>query len=224
MSVISLATWEKTFIEYLSLHADTEDASHSLSHFTRVWRSCCVIDEAEGGKGDQLVLLTASYFHDLVSPPKNSPDRSKASLLSAEKTAVLLQSHFTGFPQDKIAAVKHAIHAHSFSAHITPETYEAKILQDADRMEALGAIGIARTFYTAGMLHTQMFHPTDPLARQRSLDDKLYALDHFQVKLLQLPRLMNTQAGKQLAEKHAAILTQFMESMVQEVTGAESTL
>ncbi|BAV09450.1 uncharacterized protein SAMN05421788_101885 [Filimonas lacunae] len=219
MSSISLQQWEALFIQYLTQHAPTNDASHNISHFTRVWNTCCTINEAEGHKADALILLTASYFHDLVSVPKNSPDRNKASLLSAEKTEQLLTHHFAHYPADKIAGVKHAIHAHSFSAAIATETYEAAILQDADRMEALGAIGIARTFYTAGMLHTQMFHPTDPLAQHRPLNDTTYALDHFQVKLLQLPGKMNTATGKQLATQLAAVLTQFMQQLVQETTG-----
>lgn len=220
MSSFSLPEWETQFISYLTQHADTSDAAHDISHFNRVWNTCRSIDTAEGNKGDLLVLLTASYFHDLVAVPKNSPDRNNASLLSAEKTTELLRTSFKAFPEEKIASVAHAIHAHSFSAGITPETYEAKVLQDADRMEALGAIGIARTFYVAGMLHTQMFHPTDPLANNRALDDKTYALDHFQVKLLKLPAQMNTQSGKQLAQAHAAILTGFMQQIVRETTGA----
>lgn len=220
MEPLLLQEWESKFIDYLHQHITTNDAAHDISHFKRVWNTCLAIDTAEGNKGDLLILLTASYFHDLIAVPKNSPDRHKASFLSAEKTDTLLHTYFKGFPEDKIAGVKHAIHAHSFSAGITPVTYEAKVLQDADRMEALGAIGIARTFYVAGLLHTQMFHPTDPLAQNRALDDKTYALDHFQVKLLKLPAQMNTASGKQLAEKYAAVLTAFMQQIVKETKGA----
>lgn len=218
MPSLSLPEWEKQFADFLTSHTSITDASHNINHFIRVWRTCRIINEAEGGKADELILLTASYFHDFVAVPKNSPDRSKASLLSAEQTAALLTQHFPLFPAEKIPAVKHAIHAHSFSAGIRPETYEAQVLQDADRMEALGAIGIARTFYVAGMLQTQMFHDTDPLAVNRPLDDKTYALDHFQVKLLQLPAQMNTVTGKQLAIQHTAIIKSFMEQIVAETT------
>lgn len=219
MTAISLQQWEATFISYLQQHTDNSDAAHDISHFTRVWNTCRIIDMAEGNKGDLLVLLTASYFHDLVAVAKNSPDRNKASLLSAEKTSTLLRTLFEGYPQDKIESVAHAIHAHSFSAGITPLTYEARVLQDADRMEALGAIGIARTFYVAGLLHSQMFHAQDPLAQNRPLDDKTYALDHFQVKLLKLPAQMNTESGKKLAEERSAILTNFMKQLAAEATG-----
>lgn len=221
MTTDILQQWEEKFISYLQQHTDNSDAAHDISHFKRVWNTCCAIDAAEGYKGDMLVLLTASYFHDLVAVSKNSPDRNKASLLSAEKTSTLLRTLFEGYPSDKIEAVAHAIHAHSFSAGVTPLTYEAKVLQDADRMEALGAIGIARTFYVAGLLHSHMFHADDPLAQNRPLDDKAYALDHFQVKLLKLPAQMNTESGKKLAETRAAVLIQFMQQISAEATETE---
>lgn len=219
MKNTQLITWENRFIEYLSLHADTDDASHDLDHFKRVWRRAAKLNEREGGTADPLVLLAAAYFHDLVSLPKNHPDRNISSVLSAEKTAEILRREFSDFPEEKIGAVAHAIEAHSFSANIPPQSIEAKILQDADRMEALGAIGIARVFYVAGRLNTQLFDPTDPLATEREPDDKRYALDHFKVKLLRLPALMNTISGKAMAEEHAAYLMDFMERISIEIRG-----
>lgn len=219
MDIPTLQHWQQQFIHYLNEHVQQDDGAHDLGHFNRVWQTCCAINQAEGNKADDLVLLTASYFHDLVSLPKNHPDRSKSSLLSADKTAGLLAGYFSGFPQEKIEAVHHAIHAHSFSAGITPLTPEAQILQDADRMEALGAIGLARVFYVAGLMNTQLFHNDDPLGENRSLNDNRYALDHFKVKLFQLPALMNTTTGKQLAIANAQYLVQFMEKINREIKG-----
>ena len=214
-----LEEWQNKFRTYIRNHAATDDAAHGIGHFDRVWKTCRYLNRAEGFPADELVLLAASYVHDLIALPKNHPDRSRSSLLSAEKTASLLTTYFAGFPADKIAAVKHAIHAHSFSAGVPAESAEARILQDADRMEALGAIGIARTFYVAGLLNTQLFEGQDPLAENRPLDDRQYALDHFQVKLLKLPAMMNTAAGKQLASQHAAVLLQFMQQIKREIEG-----
>ena len=131
---------------------------------------------------DLLILLTAAYFHDLVSLPKDHPGRSSSSLLSAEQTVVLLTETFEGFPPEKIEGVRHAIHAHSFSAKVEPLTPEAKILQDADRLEALGAIGLARVFYTGGQLSQPLFDAADPLALHREPDDSRYSLDHLDRK------------------------------------------
>lgn len=214
-----LDQWEARFSSYLSAHLTGNDGSHDLHHFKRVWRTAQQLLREENAGGDELVILTGAYFHDLISLPKNHPESSKSSWLSAQQTGIILRTDFTDFPAEKIELVQHAIHAHSFSANVTPLTREAKLLQDADRMEAIGAIGIARVFYTAGLLGKEMFEPTDPLAANRPLNDKQYALDHFQQKLLKLPGLMNTVAGKTMASGRAAYLQHFMDQLLQEISG-----
>jgi uncharacterized protein len=217
-----LSKWEPVFTDYLRTNLGQEDGSHDLSHFQRVWKTAQYIDRKENAGADLLILLAAAYFHDLVSLPKNHPSRSESSRLSAEKTVGLLEGIFAGFPAEKIAGVRHAIHAHSFSAKIEPLTIEAKILQDADRLEAVGAIGLARVFYTAGQLNQRLFHPQDPLATDRVADDQLYALDHFSIKLLKLPALMNTLTGRRLADENAAYLVDFLKRIGAEIAGGQS--
>lgn len=219
MQTTELEKWERRFTAYLTGQSSWKDGSHDLGHFQRVWRMARQLNEQEREPGDELVLLAAAYFHDLVALPKDHPDRKRSSLLSAERTAALLAADFSDFPAEKIAAVAHAIHAHSFSAGVVPETMEAKILQDADRMEALGAIGVARTFYTAGLLGARMFDAADPMAEERELDDKRYALDHFEVKLFRLPGMMNTVSGRAMAERYADWMRGFVEKMRQEIGG-----
>ena len=219
MDLQDTAQWEPIFVAYLNEHLSGEDAAHDLGHFRRVWKTAAYINQEEGGVADALVLLTAAYFHDLVSLPKDHPDRSVSSRLSAEQTEKLLQETFTGYPREKIAGVRHAIHAHSFSGGVEALTPEAKILQDADRMEALGAIGLARVFYTAGKMNSSLFDPLDPMALQRKPDDRRYALDHFALKLLKLPAMMQTATGRRLAEAHARYLTQFLEKIRAEIAG-----
>jgi uncharacterized protein len=214
-----LGVWEDRFAAWLRSNWDQHDGSHDLGHFQRVWRTARQLNAVEGGPADELVLLTAAYFHDLVALPKNHPDRRRSSFLSAERTAALLAADFPDFPAEKIAAVVHAIHAHSFSAGVVPETMEAKILQDADRMEALGAIGVARAFYTAGQLSQGMFDPADPMAEGRELDDRRFALDHFEVKLFRLPAMMNTASGRAMADRYADWMREFVEKMRKEIQG-----
>jgi uncharacterized protein len=214
-----LRAWEERFAAWLRQNLDLSDGSHDLGHFRRVWKTADFINREEGSAADPLVLLASAYFHDLVSLPKNHPERSSSSRLSAEKTALLLSTDFPDFPVSKIEAVKHAIHAHSFSAGIEPRSTEARILQDADRLEAVGAIGLARVFYTAGQLDTRLFHEDDPLGKDRLLNDKQYALDHFKVKLLKLPAMMHTVAGRKMGELNARYLEAYLQKIERELSG-----
>jgi len=92
-------------------------------------------------------------------------------------------------------------------------------VQDADRLESLGAIGLARVFYTSGALGRPLFDSEDPLANRRELDDATYALDHFQKKLLKLPETMQTEAGRELARYNADFLVSYMAKLCAELKG-----
>lgn len=213
----TLQAWETRYVRYLAQHYNSTDAAHDTGHFRRVWQHALKINAGEGNTANNLVLLTAAYFHDFINLPKNHPDRSKASLICAERVQQILEQDFPDFPAALIPGVCHAILTHSFSANITPESTEACILQDADRMEALGAIGLSRVFYTAGQMSAALFDPEDPLALNRTPDDKRFALDHFRVKLLQLPGLMRTATGRAIAAAEAAYLQTFLDKINQEI-------
>jgi uncharacterized protein len=217
-----LENWERRFNAYYDYNwqGGITDGSHDPGHFRRVWRVSRDIDREEGEPADKLILLAAAFFHDLVSLPKNHPDRREASRLSAERAVELLKTQWDDFPDGKLEGVRHAIHAHSFSAGVGPMTVEAKILQDADRMEALGAIGLARVFYTAGQMNSALFDAVDPLAERRMPDDKQYALDHFQLKLLRLPAMMHTATGRRMAEGRAGYLREFLDRIRLEIGGS----
>ncbi len=211
-----LEQWKEEFEDWWKNRGEHEDGSHDTSHFRRVFKLAEQINQMEGGKADPLILLAAAYFHDAVNPPKDSPLRSKASTLSAD----LAREELTqmDFPSEKIEDVCHAVAAHSFSANIPCETLEAKIIQDADRMEALGALGVARNMYVAGRMNSKLFHPEDPLGQKgRELDDKQYAIDHFELKLLKLPSMMQTEAGRTIAEQRAQVLIDFRSQLLEEI-------
>src|SRR5690606_8932965 len=108
--------------------------AHDLAHILRVFRNAMRIQAVEGG--DARVLTAAVLLHDCVAVEKSSPLRARASTLAAEKASGVLAA--LGWDESEIGAVGHAIAAHSFSAGIAPETLEAKILQDADRLDAIG--------------------------------------------------------------------------------------
>src|SRR5882757_11199616 len=93
-----LGDWEKRFAAYIREHGDLTDGSHDLGHFQRVWKAAQFINREEGGVADELILLAAAYFHDVVALPKNHPQRREASRLSAEETVALLGGPFADFP------------------------------------------------------------------------------------------------------------------------------
>lgn len=190
------------------------DAAHDLAHLRRVWGNCQKIARAEGG-ADMVVLMAGAYLHDLVNLPKDAPNRREASRLSAEAAVAWLRG--TDFPAAKLEAVAHAIAAHSFSAGIAPETHEARILQDADRLEALGAIGLARLFAVAGLMGAELYDPEDPLAQRRALDDRAFALDHLEVKLFPLVETMQTATGREIAEERADWVAAFRSRLLREI-------
>ena len=211
-----LQRWEATFVEFLK-GRESDDASHDISHFQRVWRTASrLMDEGEIA-ANRLVVLTACYFHDIIVLPKNHPERSMASTLAAEETERCLQ--VLAFPPALIDDVCHAVKTHSYSAGIPPETIEAKVVQDADRMEALGAIGLARCFYTGGKLKQKLFDPEDPMATNRELNDRVYSLDHFELKLLKIADSMQTGAGKKMAERSTQFLRDFRDQLCRELRG-----
>ncbi len=134
---------------------EAADAGHDISHIKRVVKSAKQFCRAEGA--DMWVVLPAAWLHDCIQVAKNSPLRSKASELAADQALKLLTQW--QYPHQHLAEIHHAIMAHSFSANISCNTLEAKVVQDADRMDALGAIGISRTLLVgAGFGNPLTFH------------------------------------------------------------------
>lgn len=193
--------------------AHPADGAHDLGHLRRVWSRARLIAMDE--PCDLEVLLPAAIFHDLVNLPKSHPERARASQLSAEAACHFLRAD--GYLESKLSSVGHAIAAHSFSANITPMTPEARVLQDADRLEALGAIGLARMFHVSGAMGGSLFDADDPLAQHRALDDRAYALDHIETKLLRIVDTMQTAAGRAMADERADWMLSFRTRLLAEI-------
>lgn len=189
------------------------DGSHDTSHLQRVWKNAAAIQADDGG--DAQILFAATILHDCVPTEKNSPLRAQASRLSADKAARVLSA--LDWPQAQIDAVAHAVAAHSFSAGIEPLTLEAKTLQDADRLDAIGMLGVARCFYVAGRMGSALYDPLDPHASERPLDDRRYALDHFRAKLLKLASGFRTDTGARLARVRHDRLQRFLDEFADEI-------
>ncbi|MFJ2379463.1 HD domain-containing protein [Pseudomonas protegens] len=212
---------EEPFFPYQSLASDllaflpgdSTDGSHDLSHIHRVWMNVWRLQDKEGG--DLEALLAATLLHDCVAVEKNSPLRSQASTLSANKAASILQR--MGWPAPRIELVAHAVQAHSFSAGVEPLTLEARILQDSDRLDAIGMIGVARCFYIAGRMGSALYDITNPTAIGRPYQDKRFTIEHFHTKLLSLASGFQTVEGARLAAVRHARLKDFLDGFMEEI-------
>ncbi|MFN7225239.1 MAG: HD domain-containing protein [Paracoccaceae bacterium] len=197
--------------------AGAQDGAHDLGHIDRVRGNCQQI-MADEPRLDVDALHLAVIFHDVVNLPKDAPNRADAAALSAQVAADWLASH--AWPAARILLVTHAIEAHSFSAGVSPRTAEARVLQDADRLDALGAIGLARMFAVSGALGRALFDPDDPLGLHRPLDDRAFALDHLEVKLFGLAQSMHTPTGRTMAEERVDWMCSFRSRLLREISGA----
>lgn len=211
--------WKNKFEQTLEGRFDN-DPAHDILHFRRVLNNCFLIDE----DADARILLPAVYFHDWVNVSKADPRRSQASRLSAEAAIPVLDElgYFNQMGGKEIDGIKggiaHAIEAHSYSAKVEPKTTEARVLQDADRLDALGVIGIARLFSVSGSLGRPFYSASEPFGdSRRDLDDRKYAVDHFFIKLRNLPDQMCTGPGRKLAHARWAVMEQFLAQMRLEI-------
>jgi uncharacterized protein len=182
------------------------DPAHDLLHFKRVVKMAKAIGAAEGADLD--IVIPAAWLHDLIAIPKDDPRRSNASRLSARAAVEFLSG--AGYPSQRLDAVAHAVEAHSFSAGIEPRTLEARVVQDADRLDGLGAIGIARCFATAGSMGRVFYEEGDPFCEQRAPDDGRYTIDHFYRKLFKTAKTLRTAVGREEGVRRAALMRQYL--------------
>lgn len=208
---MDFAGLERRCVEKLSAMAG--DAAHDLEHVRRVVANARTLADAEGARLE--IVLPAAWLHDCVTVPKDSPQRATASRLAAAQAAAWLRAW--AWPEESLTDIAHAIEAHSFSAGIAPRTLEAKVVQDADRLDALGAVGLARCLMLGGAMGRPLYAPADPFCERRPPDDRAACLDHFYTKLLKLEGTMQTKAGKEEAVRRTDFLRSFLEEMGREL-------
>lgn len=208
-----LSQIESQFLEFMQQEMQV-DAAHDISHVQRVVNTAKKLAVEEGA--DLSIVLPAAYLHDCFTYPKDHPNRKQSSIIAAKKAVAFLES--IDYPQQYHDAIAHAIEAHSFSANIRPSTLEAKVVQDADRLDALGAIGITRCIQVSTEFDAQLYDDKDIFAQQRELDDKQFTLDHFQTKLFKIAETMNTESARREAQKRKAFMQAYIEQLRDEVT------
>lgn len=211
---MDLLTLEILLEQKICQVATKADPSHDILHFKRVVNMAKKICRAENGRPE--VVIPAAWLHDLVNVPKNHPDRKRASRLSAEAAIQFLRE--IGYDSQYFGDIAHAIEAHSFSANITPRTLEAKIVQDADRLDGIGAIGVARCFATAGLMGRALYSENDPTCTSRTPDDTLFTVDHFFAKLFKITETLQTETSRQEGRRRLEMMRAFLNELYREIS------
>ena len=189
------------------------DSAHDFAHIMRVYKNAQMICKKE--RVNEKLVLSAVLLHDIVSYPKSDKRSKLSSIQSAKKSKKILKKF--NFTNEEIKIISDAIRDHSFSQNKIPTTIIGKILQDADRLDALGAIGIARVFAVSGSEKRPFYNVKDPFCKNRIPDDTIWTLDHFYRKLLKLESLMNTKSGKIEAKRRTKILNNFINQLRNEI-------
>lgn len=193
------------------------EPGHDIGHVLRVGLWTIRIG---GNKIVPREAIASALCHDIVNVPKNSPRRSEASLLSAKVACQLLPQY--DFSPASVKLISNAIRDHSFSRGAKPSTALGQALQDADRLDALGTIGIIRTFSINAAMGKKYFDILDPWAATRELDEGSFAIDHFFTKLLTLSETMCTEIGRAEAIRRIGIMENFLDSLADDITEPRS--
>ncbi|KAJ5073643.1 putative superfamily hydrolase [Anaeramoeba ignava] len=203
-----------SLVSLVSNQLKQNDSAHDLSHSKRVLSVALEISK-ENGEIDEIVLIASSLLHDICEKViKESKPK-----ISFKKAKTILENYSQFLNLDQIKKIKDSIVNHSFSVGKIPQTLEGKILQDSDRIDALGASGIARVFAICGERKSSFYHDQDPFCENgRSLDDKNYTVDHFYTKLFKLKDTLHTEKAKEIAEKRIQFMKQYLDQFRSEIS------
>jgi uncharacterized protein len=197
-------------------HFSNAKYSHDWEHTERVYRLCMHIGEIEGA--DLEALAIAAFLHDIG---RTHQDKAKGGICHAEKGGEIAREILKRYPipEEKKENIIHCILTHRFRNNHVPQTLEAKVLFDADKLDAIGAVGIARAYLFAGevgaVLHNGHADPelTEPYTR----NDTGYR--EFRVKLSRIKDRMLTSEGKRMAQERHAFMEAFFERFLKEHEG-----
>ena len=190
------------------------DSAHDLGHIERVAANAKRYAIAEGA--NLYIVIPAAWLHDCVTVPKGSPDRAFASRMAAAEASKFLLS--INYDEALVEPISHAIAAHSYSANIEATTLEAKIVQDADRIDALGAIGISRCLLVGGSINRALYSVADPFCDSREPDDEKFCIDHFFKKLFNIADTLQTNAARLDAKKRVKFMKLYLAELNAEIS------
>lgn len=198
-----------------SSRARTAEPAHDFFHVARVVKNARTIALAEGAS--EPVCAVAALLHELFTYPKGHPHASQAGDVCARHARELLVAEDA--PPAILDPVCEAIRDHAFSKGVVPAALVSKVLQDADRLDALGAIGLARMWATCADMKRPFYAPDDPFCESRAPDDKQWGLDHVFKKLLVVPERLHTGTARRLAERRVAHIRASLVELRAEIEG-----
>ena len=202
-------------INFVKEKLEGAEAGHDWFHIERVWKLSKKIAEKEGGNLE--VIELSALLHDIADPKFHNGDETLALKISKD---FLEEIHVEG---ELIEQVLFVIKNISFKNRAeAPENppLELQIVQDADRLDAIGAIGIARTFNFGGFKNNLMYHPE--IKPNLGMNKEEYkksngtTINHFYEKLLLLKGLMNTETAKKIASERHDFMLQFLDEFYKE--------
>lgn len=197
----------------------SNDLAHDRLHVFRVYEWALRLAPEAGADAD--LAGAAALVHDLVNVPKESPRRAHGGDLSADAARDALGA--AGYLPAEIGEITEAVRSCAWSSGRKPGSAIGVVLQDADRLDAIGAIGIARTFATAQAMASrgkvlELYDHADPLATgKRPPDDGRFAVDHFAVKLLTLAEGMHLSLAREEALRRHRVMEAFLEQLGREL-------
>lgn len=187
---------------------------HDKSHVQRVYNLALRIADEE--KADMDIVKAAVLLHDIARALEDEGKIEDHAAESARMAKKILYD--VDFPQQKAADVIHCIEAHRFKKGTRAVTLEARILQDADRLDILGAIGIARVFARGGWGNMSIYDPSIP--PKKKYDGKsLTSVNHLYEKILKVKDTINTKTAKEIAEERHAFVQEFLDRLLKEWKG-----
>jgi len=187
---------------------------HDKSHVERVYNLAVRIAKEEGADLD--VIKAAVLLHDVARALEDEGKIEDHALESAKMARKVLKE--VNFPKEKIAEVLQCIEMHRFKKGMKAESLEAKILQDADRLDIIGAIGIARVFTRGGWSNQPIHDPKIP-PKEKYDGKSLTAVNHIYEKNLKVKDTINTKTAKRIAEERHRFVEQFLDRLLKEWNG-----
>ncbi len=190
--------------------------SHDWDHTRRVHNLCMKIGKEEGA--DMEVLKLAAVLHDIG---REEQDNSKGKLCHAQRGAITARKILEKYnlPEDKVNKVIHCIETHRFRGDKKPLSREAQILYDADKLDAIGAIGIGRAFVFAGEIGAKVHDKDIDIDNTKSYTEEDTAYREFLVKLKKIKDRMLTEEGRRIAEERHKFMLDYFERLNKEVEG-----